>query len=345
MSFPPLASLPSHIHKILITGAGGYVGAETAKLLLELYPGVKLVLCDLKAPQSLGDRTETRAGDLCNAKVAEQLIGDEVDAILAFQGIMSGQSEANHALGYAVNIDSHKNLLEAAKKVFETKGKKITFVHISGLAVFGGERCKPEAFVDPMTTPLFPETSYGTAKAIAELYLNDYSRKGYVDGRTLRLPTVAIRAGAPSSAASSFISGIIREPLQGLPAVCPVATGPNDPAMDTVPIYLSRASTVFRNIVHALVMPAEKFPSYSRTVGVPGITVTPRQIVEALEKVGGKQALDLVTYEKDPKVIHIMQSWPGAFDNTVALGLGFVQDDPKTGFMLAVEDFKAGLKT
>ncbi|KAM0755428.1 NAD(P)-binding protein [Meredithblackwellia eburnea MCA 4105] len=346
MASVDIPDLPSHVKHVLVTGGGGYVGREVAKLLQTKFgSALKITLADLNAPQPLGN-AQTVSGDLSDpSQVAKLFEGEQVDAIMAFQGIMSGGSEANFDLGYKVNVDSHHALLEAARKesAKRTDGKKVIYVYISGLAVYGGDKCLPADFVVPEVTPLFPETSYGTAKAITELYVFDYTRKGFVDGRILRLPTVAIRAGAPSSAASSFISGMIREPLQGLPSECPVASGPEDPAMDTVPIYLSRASTVFRNIAYALTMDQTKFPKFSRTVNVPGITVTPRQIVDALEAVGGKKALDLVTYKKDEAVMHIMSAWPGAFDNTAAIALGFVQDDPKTGFMAAVKDFKDGL--
>ncbi|KAI5477716.1 hypothetical protein MNV49_005999 [Pseudohyphozyma bogoriensis] len=341
-------SLPSWVKTILITGAGGFVGQKVAEVILARYPNVQLVLTDVRAPASLGPKTTSVAADLCDKEQVERLFKNyQVDAVIAFQGIMSGGSEADFDLGYRVNVDSHRIVLEAARKAGAARadGHKVIYVYTSGLAVYGGDKCKPEAFVDPEVTPLFPETSYGTAKAITELYVFDYTRKGFVDGRILRLPTVAIRSGAPSTAASSFISGMIREPLQGLPSECPVASGPDDPAMDNVPIYLSRASTVFNNIVYAVTLPADKFPKHSRTVNVPGITVTPRQIVEALEAVGGKKAVDLVTYKRDPAVIHIMQSWPGAFDNKYAVEqLGFELDDAKTGFMDAVKDFQASLK-
>ena len=178
-----------------------------------------------------------------------------------------------------------------------------------------------------------------------ELYLFDYSRKGYLDGRILRLPTVAIRAGAPSSAASSFISGLIREPLMGKRSLCPVATGPDDPNLSRFPVYLSRVSTIIHNFVYALSLPTSAFPSHSRTVNLPGITTTPRLILDALAAVGGPEAMALVDYEKDDKILHIMKAWPGAFTNEAALKMGFVRDDPETGFEDAVKDFKRELES
>lgn len=172
----------------------------------------------------------------------------------------------------------------------------------------------------------------------------DYTRKGFIDGRIVRLPTVAVRPGLPSSAASSFVSGMIREPLQGQLSECPIATGMNDPILEAIPFWLTRASTVFNNLAYALVMDGKKFPTYSRSVNLPGISITTRQIIEALQLVGGQSAVDLLRFKKDPLVIAIAMTWPGAFDNTFALSLGFEQDDPKTGFLEAVKDFKKNLE-
>ncbi|KAL8292341.1 hypothetical protein RQP46_001807 [Phenoliferia psychrophenolica] len=326
MSAHTIATLPAHISTLLVTGAGGYVGREVASLLLARYPTLKLVLTDVRAPEPIGS-SESIAADLSEeTDVAKLFSGRTIDAILAFHGIMSGGSEAEFDLGYKVNIDAHRVLLNAARKETLTRkdGNKVVYVYTSSQAVYGGDKCLPEAFVDPSVTPLFPESSYGTAKAIVELYVFDYTRKGFVDGRILRLPTVAVRAGLPSSAASSFISGMIREPLMGKPSECPVASSFSDPEMSSVPIYLSRASTVFANIAYALAMPAAKFPSYSRTVNVPGITIVPRQIVEALAEIGGQDAVGLITYKRDPAVIAITSTWPG--------------------FLEAVRDFKDSLK-
>ncbi|KAM0745880.1 NAD(P)-binding protein [Meredithblackwellia eburnea MCA 4105] len=339
-----LPTLPNHIKTVLITGARGYVGREVAKVLLEQYPGkLDIVLTDLEIPDAL-EGTTTVAADLCEKDQVQILFTKwKFDAIIAFQGIMSGGSEANFDLGFHVNVDSHRVLLEQARFEGQQRGQKILYVFSSSLAVYGGPKCRPQDYVDPETTPLFPETSYGAAKAIAELYVFDYTRKGFIDGRILRLPTVCVRTGAPSTAASSFISGLIREPLQGIPSVCPIADSFDDEAMTGTPIYVSRSSTVFRNIAYAVVMDSSKFPSHSRTVNLPGFTVTPKGIVEALEKAGGKKALDLVSYKKDPIVVKIFSAWAGAYNNKLALDLGFMQDDEKTGFFDAVQDFQKTL--
>lgn len=173
----------------------------------------------------------------------------------------------------------------------------------------------------------------------------DYTRKGYLDGRILRLPTVAIRAGAPSSAASSFISGLIREPLSGKRSLCPVADGPDDPNLTKFPVYLSRVSTIIHNFIYAASLPSSVFSKHSRTVNLPGITTTPAGILAALRAVGGEEAMSLVDFERDDKVLHIMSAWPGSFENETALKLGFVRDSTETGFTDAVKDFKRELET
>ncbi|KAL7421499.1 hypothetical protein Q5752_003268 [Cryptotrichosporon argae] len=340
--------LPAHVNTVLITGAGGFVGQKLTALLLDLYPALRIITTDLHAPPRLDDARQVCVGaDLGKpAEVARLFEGETVGGVFALHGIMSGGSEANFALGYAVNVDSHVNLLRAAHAHADahfTQGPKVVYVYVSGLAVYGGPKCRPQDTVLPTETPLLPGTSYGVEKAITELYVFDYGRKGYLDTRSLRLPTVAIRSGAPSSAASSFISGLIREPLQGLPSECPIADGWDDAALDDLPFYLSRARTVFRNLVWGMCLPERELVKQGhRSVNVPGITLNTRTLLNALLE-HAPDAKSLVTFRRDPAVLAIMQTWPGAFDNTDALALGFEQDDPATGFASAVGDFKAEL--
>lgn len=195
------------------------------------------------------------------------------------------------------------------------------------------------------TTPILAQSSYGIQKQIMELYVYDYGRKGYLDTRSVRLPTVAVRSGAPSSAASSFISGLIREPLQGQQAICPIASSINDSSLDSMPFYVSRTKTVVRNIAYALFMPESKFKKgEGRSVNLPGIKITPRQILEALVEHGGKDKLDLVKFEKDEAVIRICETWAGNYDSSEAQRMGFEVDNTETGYGDAVKDFKEELK-
>ncbi len=162
-----------------------------------------------------------------------------------------------------------------------------------------------------------PRTSYGTQKAMVELLINDYSRRGYVDGRVLRLPTISVRPGRPNAAASSFASGIIREPLNGEPAVCPV-----DP--ETTLLLLS-PSGVVGCMIHGHDMPAEAFGG-NRVVNLPGLSVTVREMVRALERVAGPEVVSRIRWEPDARIAKFVANWPGAWDNSRALALGFPGD-------------------
>jgi len=270
--------------------------------------------------------------------------GEEIGGVFALHGIMSGGSEQNFELGYAVNVDSHLNLLKVTRAQSEGKPKPV-YVFVSSLAVYGGPKCTPESFVVPKDTPVLAGSSYGVEKQIMELYVYDYGRKGYLDTRSVRLPTVAVRSGAPSTAASSFISGLIREPLQGIVSECPIAESLEDPILDNMPVYISRTKTVIRNIAYAICMPASHIQAgQSRSINLPGIKVTPRQIIEALIEHGGKDKMDLVKFKPDQAVITICKGWAGDYDSTDAQKMGFEVDDQKTGFADAVGDFKEELK-
>ncbi|KAL7418008.1 hypothetical protein BDY24DRAFT_346315 [Mrakia frigida] len=357
MASPAAPVLPSHVKTVLVTGAGGFVGQRLLSSLLSLYPSITVVATDMRPPPipsrlSVSVKAEERvvslAADLGDPiSIATLFEGRKVDLVFALHGIMSGGSEADFELGYRVNVDSHLALLKYTTKHHkdERQGAPLPiYIYISGLAVYGGPACEPKADVNGDDTPLYPETSYGVAKAITELYVYDYTRKNYVDGRIMRLPTVAIRAGAPSSAASSFISGLIREPLQGKRSECPVANGLDDPNLDEIPVYLSRVKTIIHNILFSSTVPAASFPAHSRCVNIPGVSTTTRGILDALVEVGGPDALKLVDFKKDEKVLAIMAHWPGSFRNEAALALGFHRDDVVTGFADAVRDFKAELE-
>ena len=163
-----------------------------------------------------------------------------------------------------------------------------------------------------------PQSSYGAQKALCELLINDYARKGFVDARVLRLPTISVRPGKPNKAASSFASGIIREPLHGEPSVCPVSP--------ELALWLSSPGTVVRNFIHAATLPAAQFGT-SRIVNLPGISVTVEQMLAALEEVAGEQARAKVSFVPDEAINRIVASWPGNFDVQRALALGFFADE------------------
>jgi len=340
--------LPKTLKTILITGAGGFVGDRLVTYLLTHYPDVKLIVCDIRAPpERPGGRVTSIGADLTDPEQAKTLFANgRVDGVFALHGIMSGGSEANFDFGYKVNIDSHRYLLEATRQhgAKYPDEPKILYVLTSSLAVYGGPKALPESHVDPDSTPITPESSYGTAKAIMEMFVFDYTRKGFIDGRSVRLPTVSVRAGAPSSAASSFISGLIREPLQGQESVCPITNDPKDPILDNMRIWVGSPKAVVRNIVYTITVPAEKYPKHHRSINIPGITITTREILNALEKYGGPSATALVKYSFEPQTYAICRTWAGSYDNTLAFSLGYENPDEKEGFDGAVKDFKGELE-
>ncbi|ORY32634.1 hypothetical protein BCR39DRAFT_523291 [Naematelia encephala] len=337
--------LPAHVKTVLITGAGGFVGQKLAQLLLDLFPSIKVITTDIVQPPSLSDdpkRFKAVKADLGDSAQVEGLFhGEVIGGVFALHGIMSGGCEANFELGYKVNVDSHLVLLRATHAHSQKTDQRPVYVFVSSLAVYGGPKCTPTSYVVPKDTPVLAGSSYGVEKQIMELYVYDYGRKGYLDTRAVRLPTVAIRSGAPSTAASSFISGLIREPLQNQPSICPIASSLSDPILDEMPVYVSRTRTVVRNIAYAMCMPENQFKKgESRSINLPGIKVTPRQIIDALIEHGGKEKLDLVEFKKDPAVIAICQTWAGDYDSSDAQAMGFQVDDTTSGFSDAVKDFK-----
>lgn len=226
---------------------------------------------------------------------------------------MSGGAEANLDLGLAVNIDSHRLVLDHLRR--HQPGVVVVFP--SSLAVYG----PPDAahpVISEQTIPL-PQSSYGAQKLIVETLVTDYSRRGLIDGRVCRLPTVIVRPGAPSAAASSFASGIVREPLNGERAVLPVSK--------ELEMWVCSPSTVVRNLVAIKDVPKEQFEKgCTRTVNLPGQKVRVGDILAALKEVGGKEAVDLVVEERDEKVEGIVTSWPARFDIGLAERLGLSRD-------------------
>ena len=232
-----------------------------------------------------------------------------MDAIFHLAAVLSGQSETDFDLGMRINVDATRRLLEAARG----GGRRPRFVFTSSLAVYGPPL---PAIVTERTAPQ-PQSSYGAGKAIAELLVADYSRRGYVDGRVLRLPTICVRPGRPNSATSSFVSGIIREPLQGQAAVCPVS-----PDLE---LWLSSPRTAVRNLAHAGFL-EEKALGANRILNIPGISVTVAEMIGSLRRTAGAEVASRISFAEDPLVRRIVSSWPARFDVSRALGLGFVGD-------------------
>ncbi|ORY18931.1 NAD-dependent epimerase/dehydratase-like protein [Clohesyomyces aquaticus] len=310
--------------KIVITGASGFVGQTLAKKLLETSPNVRLILVDVQQPPNPEPKTsnvECVAADLTDSSASQSLIDSSPDAVYILHGIMSSGSEANLELGLKVNFDSVRMLLDTIR--VKKPGTKVIFT--SSCAVFGRaavQNVATETDIVPM-----PESSYGTEKLMVEFLINDYSRRGLIDGRVVRLPTIFVRAGAPTAAASSFVSGIVREPVHGQESELPV-----DP---DIGIWLASPRTLAHNLVHAMEIPAEKFGHF-RTVLLPGYTATSSEILQALEKIAGKKTRNLVKEKRDETIQRIVLSWPAKYDTSRARSLGFAED---VGLEQTIKDF------
>ncbi|ELM3717118.1 D-erythronate dehydrogenase [Aeromonas hydrophila] len=294
--------------QIIITGGGGFLGQKLARALLHSsLPFSELLLVDIQAPPALADpRVRCLQADLTAPGVAESLISERTAVVYHLAAIVSSHAEQDFDLGWQVNLNTTRSLLEACRHA----RPGIRFVFTSSLAVYGGPL--PELVNDG--TALTPTSSYGAQKAMGELLVNDYSRKGYVDGLALRLPTICVRPGKPNRAASSFVSSIIREPLQGEITVCPVSPD--------LRLWLSSPATVVANFLLAATLPQGD----NRSINLPGISVTVGEMLTALTQAGGQAARDRVQFAADPAIERIVASWPGRIDNQRASALGFMAD-------------------
>jgi D-erythronate 2-dehydrogenase len=303
--------------RIVITGGCGFLGRRLALLLLDQGSALgtieELVLFD-NAPSALplpdDKRVRLVTGDIADRGTVRALIAPGTDAVFHLAAIVSGQAEADTDLGYRVNLDGTRAVLDACRAL--GTGPRLVFA--SSLAVYGGEL--PPTVGDD--TPLRPQTSYGAQKAIGELLVNDYSRKGYVNGRALRLPTVVVRPGLPNRAASTFASSIIREPLCGKDAVCPVSP-------DTV-MALASPRRVVAALARALEVASEALGA-NRSLQVPGFSVRIGEMAEAVRRAGGEDAYRRIAWQPDPAVQRIISSWPLALATPRADGLGFERDN------------------
>ena len=237
------------------------------------------------------------------------MISPGTDAVFHLAAIVSGQAEADTDLGYRVNLDGTRAVLDACRAL----GTCPRVVFASSLAVYGG--ALPPAVGDD--TALTPQTSYGTQKAIGELLVNDYSRKGFVDGRAVRLPTVVVRPGRPNRAASTFASSMIREPLAGREAVCPVSP-------DTV-MALASPRRIVAGLLHAHDLPGDAFGA-SRSLQLPGFSVAVGEMAAAVRRAGGEAAYARIRWQPDPQIQQIISGWPQALHAPRAEALGFAAD-------------------
>jgi nucleoside-diphosphate-sugar epimerase len=297
--------------RVLVIGAAGMIGRKLTERLAKAPPPA-LTLHDVVAPQPpAGLAAKIAVSDLSAPGEADKLLADRPELIFHLAAIVSGEAEADFEKGYRINLDGTRLLFEAIRKVGD--GYKPRVVFTSSIAVFGAPF--PEAIGDEFFhTPL---TSYGTQKAIGELLLSDYSRRGFFDGIGIRLPTICVRPGKPNKAASGFFSGIIREPLAGQEAILPVA--------DTVRHWHASPRAAIGFLMHAAQLDTAQLGA-RRNLTMPGIAATVAEQIESLRRVGGEKAVKLIRRQPDPVVMKIVEGWPRNFDPKRALALGFRAD-------------------
>ncbi|WP_419307349.1 D-erythronate dehydrogenase [Chromohalobacter israelensis] len=306
---------------VLITGAAGFLGQRLIAALLDRgrLDGqvlTRLTLIDRAAPalESLSNDAidvECRDLDIAEPGALNASLGERPDVIFHLAAVVSAEAEADLDLGMTVNFDATRALLEGCRRYALSATR---LVMTSSVAVYGGEL--PEVLDD--MTALTPQSSYGTQKAMCELLISDYSRRGLIDGRVLRLPTIMIRPGRPNAAASSFASSILREPLGGETAICPVST--------ELEMFVMSPGKVVAALIHGAEVPGDDFGA-SRSVMLPGLTVSVAEMLEALRRHGGEQALARVEHHHNKDIETIVASWPARFRTDKAKRLGFAGDD------------------
>lgn len=306
--------------KLVITGGAGFLGQRLARQLLKRGQLTdtsgreqaieEIVLVDMIPARDFGDpRLRVVTGDIADSTLLRDVIRPDTASIFHLAAVVSGQAEADFDLGMRINLDASRALLDVCR----ITGHCPKVVFTSSVAVYGGKL--PELVRD--STALSPQSSYGTQKAIGELLLNDYSRRGFVDGRVLRLPTISVRPGKPNKAASSFASGIIREPLNGEQSICPVSP-------DTR-LWLLSPRKAIESLVAGHELPASALGD-NRILNLPGISVSVADMVAALERVAGPEVVKRISWKTDPLIERIVGGWPSAWDVARAHALGLCGD-------------------
>ena len=301
--------------KVLVIGAAGMVGTKLARSFgtdpAENVEGIALLdVIEPKVPAELaaaGIPTTTGMLDLRDAGAVAAAVADRPDVIFHLAAIVSGEAEADFEKGYAVNFDGTRNLFEAIRALPDYCPR---VVFTSSIAVFGAP------FPDPIPDEyhLTPLTSYGTQKAMGELLLADYSRKGFLDGVGIRLPTICVRPGKPNKAASGFFSGILREPLSGQEAILPVE--------DSVRHWHASPRAAVGFLRHAMTLDSAPLGA-RRSLNMPGLSATVGEQIEALRRAAGDKAVALIRREPDATIRGIVAGWPTRFDAARATSLGF----------------------
>lgn len=324
--------------KVVITGGAGFIGLQLARRLTQLgaltgpsgrAEKIDAITCfDVmtpdKRPAGIDDRTSFVAGEISDRDTVKKLFDRPDLSVFHLASVVSGGGELDFDLAMRVNLDGNLHVLESARAL----GSKPRIVFASSIAVFGGKAMPKQVGDD---TKQVPQTTYGMTKAIGELLINDYSRKGYIDGRSARLPTVIIRPGKPNKAASSFASGVFREPLNGVACVLPVG-------YDAV-MPLAGYRTIVEGFIRLHEVDGTALGE-DRAVSLPSLDVTVGDMVAGLKRVAGNRHLGEIAVEKDPVIERIVATWPIGTKFDRALKLGLPKDPDLDSVIKAyIEDF------
>ena len=309
--------------KILITGGAGFLGSLLARTLLQRghlvgQPISAITLADVAPPPldlAADPRVTVIAGDLLQRMDA--VLASEADAVFHLASAVSAECEADFDLGLRANLDATRCLLDGLRHQSAKTRRAPLFFFSSSVAVFGNDPAIALPSVVHDDTLPTPQSSYGIHKFICEQWVADYTRKGFIDGRAARLMTVSVRPGRPNGAASSFLSGIVREPLAGVPAVCPV-----DPSTE---VALASPATTTAGIVAVAEASREAFGGRT-ALNLPALTVSVAQMLQALERKAGREVAARVRVEPDAAVSRIVGGWPARFQSRRAAGLGLKAD-------------------
>ena len=306
--------------RVLILGGGGFLGKRLANELLMkggLDQGnlTQLTLMDFAFPEDMPEdsRLECIKADFSDEAAIRNVLQQQPGVIFHLAAIVSGEAEKNLELGMKVNFHASLQLLELCRQL--SIHPRIVFA--SSCGVFGGDVSK----VITDETSARPRSSYGTQKAMIELLMNDYSRRGFVDARSLRLPTIAVRPGKPNAATSSFVSSIIREPLHGIRATYPVPP--------ETEVWILSPKCVIQNFIHAANID-EKVLGPDRIINLPGLTVSIQEMIKSLEQITSTEVTDLISCVPDAFLQSIVLTWPPHFETERANKLGFVRDTSAT---------------
>jgi D-erythronate 2-dehydrogenase len=334
--------------RIVVTGGFGFLGRQVTDALLARRtlcgaPVDRLLLVDRYVPDA-APVTEHPLVDVVHGELSERLddvFEQPVDVVVHLASAVSAECESDFDLGMSANLDTTRALLDAARAQSAAGGPRPRVVFSSSVAVYGSDPAAPlPPVVDEWTLPT-PQSSYGTQKRVCEQLIAEYTRRGFVDGRVARLMTVVVRPGAPNAAASGFLSGIVREPLAGLPAVCPV-----DPALRVALASPRRTVEGILRITEAGRGSGPGTLEGRLPVNLPALTVTVAEMLDTLRRVAGGAVADLVTVAPDPAVEAIVGSWPASFGNARATALGLRPDDSFESVVTAyIEDHPEAIAT